>query len=112
MAKLSKLEEEEKLATINIFTWKAFKLPRVIYKKMGKHWGLFHPTRNLIEIDSRLRGKKEMEISIHELLHWALPFLNEDANTGNKLFYTSKNCKNERARNLTNPNETTTPDIP
>jgi len=79
MAKLSKLEEEEKLATINIFTWKAFKLPRVIYKKMGKHWGLFHPTRNLIEIDSRLRGKKEMEISIHELLHWALPFLNEDA---------------------------------
>jgi hypothetical protein len=69
----------EKDATINLFTWRKFELPKTVYKKMGKHhYGLFLPHTDEIEIDERLKGKRELEIHIHEMLHWASSFLTED----------------------------------
>lgn len=43
---------------------------KVIYKKLGQHkvWG-FSDSAGFVEIDSRLKGKKQMEILIHECLH-------------------------------------------
>lgn len=65
--------------TINLFSWKAFKLPKTVYKKMGAHvYALFHPDKNVIEIDERLKGKRAMEIHLHEISHWAQPDLRED----------------------------------
>ena len=64
---------------LELFKWNAFKLPKTIYRKLGKEqaWGQFDGDR-IIEVDNRLRGKREMEIHIHELTHWANPELSED----------------------------------
>ena len=63
---------------IPLFTWFEFKLPKVIYRKLGKHrmWGYFF--KNKIHIDERLRGKELFEILIHESTHWSNPELTED----------------------------------
>ena len=55
---------------IDFFTWIDFKLPKVIYRKLGKHraWGYYH--KDKIHIDERLTGKQELEILIHEFEHW------------------------------------------
>lgn len=44
---------------------------KITYRKLGKEQahGLAHIDKNLIEIDSRLRGKKQMRILIHEIFH-------------------------------------------
>lgn len=56
---------------------------QIVEKKLGRDnvhgWAKFDPPR--IEIDERLRGKKQQEILIHELLHHALPQLDEDCVT-------------------------------
>jgi hypothetical protein len=43
---------------------------KVKYSKLGKQkvWGFAH-SEGLIEVDERLKGKKKMEIIIHELCH-------------------------------------------
>jgi len=47
---------------------------RIKYRKLGKEkvYGVAH-SDGLIEIDERLKGRKKMEILIHEVLHllWA-----------------------------------------
>ena len=45
------------------------KHPKVVSRKLGKHqaWGLFD---GKIHIDERLRGKRKLEILIHEYLHF------------------------------------------
>lgn len=52
----------------------------IIEKKLGRDgvhgWAYYKPPK--IEIDSRLRGKKQQEILLHELLHIALPQLAEE----------------------------------
>lgn len=47
---------------------------KVKYKKLGKEkvWGLAD-SQGIIYIDSRLRGKKHLEILIHETLHLLYP---------------------------------------
>lgn len=47
---------------------------KVIYKKLGKHkvWG-FSDSSGFVEIDIRLKGKKAMEILLHECLHLLYP---------------------------------------
>ncbi len=47
---------------------------KVIERKLGREraWGLSYKGDNLIEIDSRLKGKKKLLIIVHELLHQAL----------------------------------------
>lgn len=52
---------------------------KVKYKKLGKEkvWGLAD-SQGIIYIDSRLKGKKHLEILIHETLHLLYPEDSED----------------------------------
>lgn len=51
---------------------------KIVYKKLRGLYGVAHLGENTIEIDSRLKGKKLMEILIHESLHIALPKKEEE----------------------------------
>ena len=52
----------------------------VIYKKLGRAnaWGQAHLGNNLIEVDVTLKGKKLMEIMLHESTHVILPNADEE----------------------------------
>lgn len=52
---------------------------KVIREKLGriKAWGVVHDD-NIVRIDERLTGKKEMEVIIHESLHVLFPEMEED----------------------------------
>jgi hypothetical protein len=52
---------------------------KVKYKKLGKEkvWGLAD-SEGIIYLDSRLKGKKHLEILIHETLHILYPEAEED----------------------------------
>jgi hypothetical protein len=52
---------------------------KVKYAKLGKQkaWGIAHG-RDYIEIDERLKGRKHLEILLHECLHIILPQLEEE----------------------------------
>ena len=52
---------------------------KIKYRKLGKTkaLGLAH-SDGLIEIDQRLKGKKHLEIVIHECLHILFPEADED----------------------------------
>lgn len=56
---------------IELFKWKGFRIPKIIYRLLGREqsYGQFSKDKNLVEIDSRLRGKKLFEITHHESLH-------------------------------------------
>ena len=49
----------------------------VIFKKLKGVHGYAYLGKNKIEINSRIKGKKLLEIMIHEILHLSLPTLNE-----------------------------------
>ena len=53
---------------------------KVKYKKIGQNqaWGIWHPSKNLIELDERLKGKKLLGTQLHEALHIAFPDLTEE----------------------------------
>lgn len=63
-----------------VFKYKVKDLPKVVYKKLGKtqSWGQYFVDRNLIEIDDRLKGKRELEVLTHEFAHHQFPDLSED----------------------------------
>jgi hypothetical protein len=52
---------------------------KVKYKKLGKEkvWGLAD-SQGVIYLDSRLKGKKHLEILIHETMHLLYPDDSED----------------------------------
>lgn len=50
---------------------------RIKYRKLGKVWGLAH-SDGLIEIDSRAKGRKHLELIIHEAMHLLFPLAEED----------------------------------
>lgn len=52
---------------------------KVKYQKLGKQkvWGLAD-SEGIIYLDSRLKGKKHLEILIHESLHLLYPEADED----------------------------------
>ena len=52
---------------------------RIKYRKLGKEkvWGVAH-SDGLIEIEERLKGKKHLEIVVHECLHLLFPQAEED----------------------------------
>jgi len=50
---------------------------KVKYRKLGKYYGLAHST-DFIEVDERIKGKKHLEILLHESLHIIFPSLDED----------------------------------
>lgn len=63
---------------IDLFIWREFKIPKIIYRKLGKYRALGIFFKNEIHIDNRLKGKQMLEILIHESLHWTNPELSED----------------------------------
>jgi len=52
---------------------------RIKYRKLGKEkvWGVAH-SDGLIEIEERLKGKKALEIIIHECMHLLFPEAEEE----------------------------------
>lgn len=53
---------------------------KVIESKLGRNkaYGLAHSDDNTIEIDSRLTGRKRLEIVLHECLHLLNPNMSEE----------------------------------
>jgi hypothetical protein len=39
--------------------------------------GMYHPSTRTIELDPRMNNKKCLEVTIHESMHDALPYLDE-----------------------------------
>lgn len=60
------------------------KIAGVIYKKLGrrKAFALVEPGEATIIIDKSVKGRKELEMFIHEGLHIVAPFLDEEYVTG------------------------------
>lgn len=56
---------------------KSFKIREV---KLGREraWGQAHDDEQLIEIDPRLKGRKKMEVIIHEAVHLLNPEMSEE----------------------------------
>jgi hypothetical protein len=59
------------------------KHPKLIHKKLGKErvWGFYDKAKNTIELDERLKGKKKLEILVHEYFHHLFPFMDEETVT-------------------------------
>ena len=53
---------------------------KIVERKLGRNkaWGLAHSDDNVIEIDARLKGRKKLEIVIHEALHLLNGDMEED----------------------------------
>jgi hypothetical protein len=51
---------------------------KVIYKNLKKAWGYSDLSNNTIEMDTKLVGKKHMEILIHECVHLLWPDATEE----------------------------------
>lgn len=50
---------------------------KVIYRKLGRERA-YGQADDFIELDPRLKGKKHLEILVHEALHCLFPALDED----------------------------------
>jgi hypothetical protein len=64
---------------------------KVIYKKLGKEkvYGFANLGDNEIEIDVRLKGKKHLEIMLHECLHILYPEAEEEEIVRNSIILTN-----------------------
>jgi hypothetical protein len=54
-------------------------MTKVLYKKLRKAWGYAYIDENKIELYDKMKGKKHLEILIHEKLHIMFPDLEEKA---------------------------------
>ena len=65
---------------MDIFSYRPKRQPKVVKKKLGREgaWGFWDVDHNLIEVDERLRGKKELIIYLHEYYHKLFPNMTED----------------------------------
>lgn len=52
---------------------------KIIYKRLKKVWGYAVMDRSEIEIDLRAKGKKHLEICIHEMVHLLWPDESEES---------------------------------
>lgn len=61
---------------------------KVVHRKLGreKAWGI---ADDYIELDERLRGKKHLEILLHESLHILFPNMAESAVIDNSIVLTN-----------------------
>ena len=55
------------------------KKTKVVYKKLRTAWGDAYIHENKIVLYDKLKGKKHLEIIIHEKLHLIFPDLEEEA---------------------------------
>lgn len=46
---------------------------KVVYKKLRNYWGFAYVNQNKIELYEGLKGRKHLEILIHEKLHLLFP---------------------------------------
>jgi hypothetical protein len=53
---------------------------KVVYNKLGRAnaWGLADTDGHMVQLDERLRGKKHLEILVHEVVHILLPDASEE----------------------------------
>jgi hypothetical protein len=51
---------------------------KFIRRKLGKEQAWGQQTGGRLEIDERLRGRKELEICIHESLHYLCEYMSEE----------------------------------
>lgn len=59
---------------------------KVTYKRLKKYWGLSF-SDGTIEIDSRIKGKKHLEILMHESTHVLFPDLTEEEVVEKSIIY-------------------------
>lgn len=52
---------------------------KVVYKKLRTAWGYAYINQNKIVLYDKLKGKKHLEIIVHEQLHILFPDMDEDA---------------------------------
>jgi hypothetical protein len=62
---------------------------KVIYKRLIKNWGQANMATKEIEIDVRAKGKKHLELLIHESLHLLYPDEPEEAIEKNSILMTN-----------------------
>lgn len=53
------------------------KVKDVLYKNLGRDWGVADYQTGVIEIHRKAKGKKQLEILIHEATHVHFDFLDE-----------------------------------
>ena len=63
---------------MEVFSVKPKDQPKVTRKKLGRNVGLYWPGENRIEVDERLKDKKELIIYLHEYFHKLFPDIIED----------------------------------
>lgn len=68
------------------------KLPKIIYEKKIIHdskkvWGLADSDKNTIQLDLSLKGKKHLEILLHEMIHMICPFFTEEKVEEDSIYY-------------------------
>lgn len=65
---------------MDIFSIRPKKQPKVVTRKLGKEqmWGAYEEKSNILEIDERLRGRRQMIIYIHEYFHKIFPNMSEE----------------------------------
>lgn len=53
---------------------------QVIRRKLGREraWGMAETSANKIWLDERLRGKRRLEVTVHELMHLLYPEESEE----------------------------------
>jgi hypothetical protein len=80
---------------------------KVIYRKLGreKSWGWAHTEGNFIEVDERAKGKKKLELLIHESAHLLWPADTEEQ-IERKAAILTHTLWHEGARIVDNENET------
>jgi len=54
-------------------------LPKIYYKKLVKVWGYAHTDKNIIELSHKLKGRKHLEILLHEIIHIYFPDYDEES---------------------------------
>jgi len=88
---------------------KIFKVRKitVIYKKLGREraYGVAYSDEKHIYIDERLKGKKHLEILLHESLHVLFPEANEDEIIKKSIVLTNTVC-GQHYRRIDNTNDT------
>jgi len=79
---------------------------KIIYKKLGREkvYGFANLGDNEIEIDNRLKGKKLLELIIHESLHILYPEAEEDEIENNSITLTNT-IWHENFRRIDNAND-------
>jgi hypothetical protein len=62
---------------------------KVIYKKLGREKAYGQQIFDVVEIDERLKGKKHLEILIHECTHFLFPEATEEEVTRKAILLTN-----------------------